>query len=914
MLVNRKAAPESYLPDNRPTNPYSHPNSLSSFDKTIYLLPMRIVMKHLSSLLYCLLGVWMTTNAQAVDLTYYLPNIKYNPAIPSPQQALGYQVGEWHVSHDQLLGYMKTVAERSERVLLKEYARSHEARPLLVLVISSPKNIRNIEQIRQQHLSLADPSASKNSPITDMPVVLYQGYSVHGDEASGSNAALLLAYYLAAGRSADIDQMLDKTVILLDPALNPDGLQRFAGWVNSHKSLHMNGDPATREHHEVWPSGRTNHYWFDLNRDWLPVQHPESQGRVRLFHQWKPNILTDHHEMGSNNTFFFQPGIPSRTNPMTPHQNQELTREIATYHATALDRIGSTYYSDESFDDYYYGKGSTYPDINGCIGILFEQATVAGHRKETSNGMLDFPFAIRNQLVTSFSTLAAARAMRQRLLEFQRGFYQKAAQEADSDRKKAYVFDANYDAEKLDKLVEILNIHHLRVYELAQDIRLDSTQFQKGEAYVLPLQQPQYRLAKALFERSHQFNDSLFYDVSAWTLPLAFDLDYATLGASRYSQNLLGKEVVPKQQKGRIIGAQSNYAYLLRWDQLAAPKVANQLLAAGLLLKVATRPFDCQTASGLHSFAAGSLLIAVQNQPKSSAKIYALLQQLTAGNAVDFYAISSGYTSKGIDFGSPSFRKIEQPKVLILAGRGIQAYGVGELWHLLDNQLAMAVTIADIDRFGSLELSRYNTILLANGNYGRITEGGVGKLKKWLQQGGRLIAFREAIRWAATKKLAHVKFKSSSDPKKQTTSRPYQQYDHDRGSKLIGGAIVEGQLDLSHPLCYGYADDRLPLFRKGTLFIQNTTNPYATPVRYTDQPLMSGYISKANLNTLGGSAAVTVSGIGRGKTIAVADNPNFRAFWFSSRKLLANALFFGSVIKSGTTERPVSGKTQASGQ
>ncbi|MEP3388731.1 MAG: M14 family zinc carboxypeptidase, partial [Reichenbachiella sp.] len=298
----------------------------------------------------------LTYSEAQVSLNYYLPQgINYNPSIPTPKTILGHEVGEWHVSHDKLVQYMYALAESSERVEIEEYARSHENRPLLTLKISSPDNINNLEKIRKEHLKISDYNQSQNLDLSSMPLVAYLGYSIHGNEASGSNAALLVAYYLAAAQGDEIEDWLRNTVILLDPSYNPDGLNRFASWVNSKKSKNQVTDPNNTEQNENWPGSRTNHYWFDLNRDWLPVQHPESQGRIRQYHSWKPNVLTDHHEMGTNGSYFFQPGIPSRNNPLTPNKTYELTRKIANYHAKALDDIGSLYYSKESFDDFYIG-------------------------------------------------------------------------------------------------------------------------------------------------------------------------------------------------------------------------------------------------------------------------------------------------------------------------------------------------------------------------------------------------------------------------------------------------------------------------------------------------------------------------------------------------------------------------------
>ncbi|HSI71366.1 MAG TPA: M14 family zinc carboxypeptidase, partial [Gillisia sp.] len=357
-----------------------------------------------------------------LDLSYYLPqDISYDENITTPQEVLGYIPGEWHVTHDLLLTYMRTLAEESPRITIENRGKTYEGRPLILLTITSPENHNNLEQIRQDHLKLTRENSS-NLNTANMPIVVNQGFSIHGNEASGSNAALLAAYYLAAGQGTKIEELLNNTIILFDPSFNPDGLQRFAYWANTNRSHNLNPDPQDREFSEVWPGGRTNHYWFDMNRDWLPAQLPESRARIETFHKWHPNILTDHHEMGSNSSFFFQPGIPSRTHPLTPQMNQDLTKEIGTYHAAALDKIGSLYYTEEDYDDFYYGKGSTFPDINGSIGILFEQGSSRGHVQETNNGLLTFPFTIRNQFTTALSTLEAAVGMREKILNFQREF------------------------------------------------------------------------------------------------------------------------------------------------------------------------------------------------------------------------------------------------------------------------------------------------------------------------------------------------------------------------------------------------------------------------------------------------------------------------------------------------------------
>ncbi|MEP3383406.1 MAG: M14 family zinc carboxypeptidase, partial [Flavobacteriaceae bacterium] len=466
-------------------------------------------MKQFNMLLFAILGLNLT--AQNVSLEYYLPeNITYDQNIPKPAEVIGHEVGEWHVTHDKLVFYMQQLAASSNRIHIEDRGKTFEGRPILLLTITSPDNHQNIENIRKQHIALTDGDTSLNT--SEMPVVVYQGFSIHGNEASGSNATLAYAYYLAAAQGPEIESMLSNMVILLDPCFNPDGLQRFAYWANVHKSKNLNPDTNEREYHEVWPGGRTNHYWFDMNRDWLPVQLPESRARITSFHDWLPNILTDHHEMGTNSTFFFQPGESSRVHPLTPRTNQELTKEIGSYHVKALDKIGSLYYSEENFDDYYYGKGSTFPDVNGGIGILFEQGSSRGHIQESENGILTFPFTVRNQFTTALSTVEAANNMRVKLLDYQKQFYSDMRGQTSRNKTKGIIFGDSKDASKTWHLAEILKRHKIKFHELSSDATIGGKTYKKGYSYIVPMNQKNPKLINAMFEKRTTFKDSLFYD------------------------------------------------------------------------------------------------------------------------------------------------------------------------------------------------------------------------------------------------------------------------------------------------------------------------------------------------------------------------------------------------------------------
>jgi len=815
--------------------------------------------------LFCFLQI----QAQDKPLTYYLPNIVYDKDIPTPKDYLGWQIGDWHISHDLLQGYLRTLAASSDRVYIEDYARSHEGRPLMGLVFTSLKNQKNIDQIKTGQSKVMQGKAN-----SDRPVVIYQGYSIHGNESSGANAAALIAYYLAAGQSQEIEDMLKESVIIVDACLNPDGLNRFASWANTHKSKVLNSDTNGREFKEAWPRGRTNHYWFDLNRDWLPLVHPESQGRIKMFHEWKPNILTDHHEMGSDNTFFFQPGIPTRTNPITPQKNQDLTAEIGKFHAAELDKIGSLYYSKESFDDFYYGKGSTYPDVNGCIGILFEQASSRGHLRQTKNGLMSFPFTIRNQVATSISTQKAGYAMRKELKSFQDDFYRTKAPSSE-----AYLIQENNDYTRLEKFVNLLSQHQIKVYRK-----------NKGE-YVVPIDQPQHRLIGTIFETNTTFRDSLFYDVSTWTMPLAYNLNASKKsGLSWKDFELIETRIV---STGSVLG-KSNYGYVFRWDDYYSPKLLYALQEKGLRTKVAAKPFAMNYKNAKEEFSYGTIIVPVQNQNLDTDEIYSLLSENLNNHNINIYPISTGLSATGVDLGSPSIQALEMPKVMLVIEGSVTSYDAGHTWHLFDQVYNMPITLVETSNVNANTLADYNTVVLVNGANPNSTA-----LKTWVEKGGVLITCKSATQNAINNNLASVKFKPKNQ-KESNKAKSYINASNEIGAQYVGGAIFETNLDLGHPLTYGYHNEKLAIFKRGVLTLDRPTNPYAAPLTYPANPLLSGYISQTNSKHMANSSSIVVSGLGRGRVISFVDNPNFRGFWLGTNKLFANAVFFGANVNRNT--------------
>lgn len=811
------------------------------------------------------------------DLSYYLPKgIVYDTNIPTPKSSIGHEVGEWHITHDKLVQYMRELAKVSDRIRIEDRGQTFEGRPLILLTITSPSNHSNLDDIKKQHIEATETDDTKTN---NRPIVVYQGFSIHGNESSGSNAALALAYYLAAAEGSEIENILNNTVILFDPSLNPDGLQRFAYWANTNRGINLNADPNDREFNEVWPGGRTNHYWFDMNRDWLPVQLPESRARIKTFHDWLPNILTDHHEMGTNASFFFQPGIPSRTHPLTPKLNQELTKSIAKFHAKALDNIGSLYYSEESFDDFYYGKGSTFPDINGSIGILFEQASSRGHIQESENGLLTFPFTIRNQFTAALSTLEAANGMREEILEYQHSFYKNARKEASKEGDNAIIFGDEKDAAKTYHLAEILKRHKIKFHHLKSDISLEGKTYKKGYSYVVPKNQKNTRLINAMFEKRTTFQDSLFYDISAWTFPLAFNLDYADTNIK-----IASKQVTELTHLQGGVTSKSDYAYLFPWNEYYAPKLLNSILKKGIRAKVSMKHFK---ANG-KSYDYGTIMIPVQNQELDASALYSFLNTIAKESHITIDAVSTGLND-GIDLGSRNFRTLELPKIALLVGDGVTSYDAGEIWHLLDTRYDIVPTKLDTKNFSRANLSRYNTIIMVNSN-SALDEGNTKKLKQWIQDGGSLIAYRNTLRWLNSNELMKINFKKRKTTKAKNIS--FEDRSNFRGAQVIGGAIFETQLDRSHPINFGYKNDKLAMFRNTTLFIKPNKNSYDNPIQYTANPLLSGYISEENLDSLKQTIPFKTVRIGRGNIIAFTDNTNFRAFWYGTNKLLMNAIFF----------------------
>jgi hypothetical protein len=599
--------------------------------------------------------------------------------------------------------------------------------------------------------------------------------------------------------------------------------------------------------------------------------------------------------MGTNATFFFQPGVPSRVHPLTPEKNQELTRKIGTFHAKALDEIGSLYYTQEGYDDFYYGKGSTFPDVQGAIGILFEQASSRGHAQESVNGVLKFPFTIRNQFTTALSTLKAVNAMRVELLTYQRDFYKTAVADASKDPVKAIAFSSK-DEVRAYLLAEMIARHQIDMYQPSASITLNGKSYDAASSYIVPLNQAQYRLLKGMFEKRTQFKDSLFYDISSWTLPLAFGVEYEELK----TPPALGKKITAlSMPQGKWVGDKSVYAYVFESVGYYAPRAMNRLVQNNVRIKVATEPFNMNG----RKFDRGTIMISMQGQEVSSSAIEYLLQEIIQKDGIDVHSCTTGLDYEGVSLGSSSFQVVRKPSIAMVVGEGINGNEAGSLWHLLDDRMHMPVSVIHMDVFNRTNLNRYNTIILPSGNYSALTEASKEKLKTWIQNGGIVVGFDNALTWLTNAGLGKFDFKKdeTDKDKKVTAPRPYAYIDEYQGAQESAGAIFEATVDLTHPLLYGYTNSKMSLFKENNYFIEKSKNPYANPITYGSNPLLSGYTSKQNYEKLKNSSVAGVSALGRGRVIGFTESLSFRAFWLGTNKLFTNAIYYGSFINEASS-------------
>ncbi|MEZ4809180.1 MAG: M14 family metallopeptidase [Allomuricauda sp.] len=826
-----------------------------------------------------LLSLILPVSAQDYFFKRFHP---FNPAIPSPEEFLGYGIGERHTRHDLIVAYLTKLAEVSDRASIHQYGQTHEGRKLVILTVTAPQNLSNLDQLRQQHLQFTDPSQNPTN-YDEVPIFINLAYNVHGNEPSSSEAALLTAYTLVASNSPEILNYLNKAVIFIDPTINPDGRDRHTQWANMYQGNPLVADPQDAEHNEYWPMGRTNHYWFDLNRDWLLAINPECRGKLSWYHQWYPNVVTDFHEMGSQSTYFFE---PMKTNgsldPIMPKENYiDLNNLFGDYFSKALDSIGSFYFTKEVFDGTYPGYGSSYPDLQGGLGLLFEQASSRGHKQTTAFGEITFAFTIRNQYTSGITTIKAAVENKAMMRKYQQDFFKSALTNAAKSKIQGYSFGDDHDANRVKAFVDKLLLHKIDVYK-------------SGNNFVVPTRQPQYRMVQTMFETYNKYRDSVYYDASAWSVANFYNMKYRPVTSLNLGEKVTSVDNLvqpPAIQK-------SEYAYIIDYDDYNAVAVLNFLQSKGLVVSSAFKPITVKTTSGDKKFNYGALVVPVSLQKKDSDTVYKLVQESQKKYQVPMYAVLSGLSLQGVDLGSQYVMPLTKPKAVMLIGNGVRSYEAGEVWHLLDTRVHMPITKIPMRNFDRSDLDEYNTLVLVSGNYD-FSKGQFDKIKDWVSKGNTLVTIGTASKWAIDKKLVNEKLTDKEkDSTKAVERRPYVDAPENLGKESVGGAIFKVDLDVTHPLAFGYRDATIPVYKNNSVWLAPSKNEYATVAKYSKNPHVDGFITDKNLEeNLKPSASLIVSKLGGGRVVLFADDPNFRGSWYGTNRLFLNALFLGDKIE-----------------
>lgn len=829
---------------------------------------------------------------------YYFPNTgSFDPTIPTPEQFLGYPIGTHYTRHDQIVAYFYELARLSNKIHVQIIGKTYEQRPQIIATITAPENYKNLEQIRQDHLTLIDPA----KPIlgSSSPVVVLLGYSVHGAETSSGEAGLLTAYYLVANQSDETSKWLKESVVLIDPSLNPDGRDRAANWHNGYKSFPPVADPADKEHNQEWPGGRVNHFLTDLNRDWLSIAQVETKNRVAFYHQWYPNVQIDFHEMGTNATYYFEPSPERNQSPIIPKASYDFNATLAKYHAEALDKIGSLYFTKESFDNLSPIYGSTYPDFFGAVGATFEQGSSRGIVQESETGLVKFSFTIRNHLTTGLATVRGAVTEKENLFKLQKGFFQSALDQAKTNTAKAYVFGDSRDVSLTQKLLGLSLDHHIKVYQLSADLTIDGKRFEKGKAYIVPSSQPNFRIVHSVFDETAPLKDSTYYDNTSWSIAHAYGLQFAKVTTPTFA---LGEQVTALPEiKGELQGDKSNYAYLLNWSDYNASKALYYLLDKGVVVKAAHKPFTSKTANGNQEFGYGSLVIPVAVQTISSDSLFRAVKEAAVYAKVKFASTSSGFSVQGIDLGSNNIQAVKKPEVALFTGNGVSASEAGQVWFLLNDQLNLPVTKLDINTISRASINRYNTLILASGSYSSLGKEDVAKLKSWVSEGGVLITFKGGSEWAIKAELSKEKlYIDSAAIKKAKNERvDYALQEITEPAKRINGGIFIADVDITNPIGYGLNNRKVYFTKNSTTILQPSKDKYSTVARYLPAPYVSGFVSKSNTAKISNSASILASTVGRGKVILFAEDPTYRHYWHGTDRLLINSIFFGDQISGG---------------
>lgn len=859
---------------------------------------------------------------------------------PSPESFLGYPLGKSFTPHDRIVAYFKEVARTAPgQMKLEQYGATYEGRPLLLAYIASPENLRRLEDIRLNNLRLAgvkggvagmahdggdkggghDGGADKGAVEEGAPVIVWLSYNVHGNEPSSSEAAMKTLYALVNPSDNRSALWLKNTVVIIDPCINPDGRDRYVNWFNSVVGSQPNPDRQSREHQEPWPRGRTNHYNFDLNRDWAWQTQIETRQRLKKYNAWLPQVHVDFHEQGYNNPYYFAPAAEPYHDVITPWQ-REFQVMIGKNNARYFDKNGWLYFTKQEFDLFYPSYGDTYPIYNGAIGMTFEQGGInAGLAVQTADGdTLTLADRLEHHFTTGISTIEAASQNAGRLIKEFHHYFVDAVTHPGGDYKAYYLRNDSF-GDRLERMKAFLDRNRIEWVPVSSGT-FTGTDYETGKTasfragagdIVINANQPKSNLLRVLFERQSRISDSITYDITAWSVPFVYGVQAYGLNAyvpgatgNRADGMMVGGMAAEagatagnaEVTAGRTAaGAETPYGYAIRWTGMRSVRFLAEVLQKGVKVRYAERAFQ----SGGVTFGSGTLLITAtgNGQPNN---LWAIVMEASRKTGLVPEPVASGFVEKGADFGSDLVHLVHKPRIALFTGEEVNSLDAGEVWHLFEQELGYPVTLINADEINRVQFQHFDVVILPNGYYRTLEEkGNADLLKNWVREGGRLIAIENAV-VQLSKMEWGIRLKGDGPDKKEGDKdkgdnsyadlHRYSNRQRDEAANSVPGSIYKVELDDSHPLAFGYPDHYYTIKQDDNVYEFLKDGGWNVGIIRKDN-YISGFTGNKAKEKLKDGLVFGVQEMGRGKIVYLADDPLFRSFWENGKLLFCNAVF-----------------------
>lgn len=827
----------------------------------------------------------------------YFDSMSFDERVPSPAAFFGHEIGDRFHHHHEVMGYFDELARTSDRVKVREYGTTHQGRSLRIAVVTSPANHARLDDILSANMRLTDPSIGDGEAqriIDSNPAIAWFSFNVHGNEASCSEAALMIAYTMAAGSSAPVTGWLDDIVLVIDPMVNPDGRERYVSWYENARGAGADESPDSVEHDEPWPGGRMNHYLFDLNRDWLWLVQPESRARLPMYRRFMPQLHIDYHEQWYDSPYFFGAG-DAPYNEHIPDETKQWLEIYGKHNAHTFDRKGLVYSTKERFDYLYPGYGKVLPVYHGAVGMLCEQAghsaggtAIRVHERYT----LTLRDRARHHYMTAMSYLETTAARRADQLSRFRRFFGESMRVPDGHAG-AYIVSADTDPALLKRCWDLCAAHGIEVHALARDTTINGlgrydSQEPAGEmtipagSWVIPAGQRMGRLARAIFERTTQVEDPDTYDITAWSMPVAFGLEaYYADSIPSATERLSDWSPEP----ARITG-QGRVALLVDSGQHDFPRAIGLAMKHDLFARVSEKEFNLEG----QSFDAGTLIVHAGRNGSDSVRAF---EEELVSIGLSAHRAGSGYPEDGEALGADANRVLTMPRIILLRDEGLDPLSFGQHRHLLDHLTPLPHTVINSDALGRVDLDRYNLMVISSG-----TPGNSDAIREFVRSGGTVVASGASARWASLILLDLKDEKkdeqtdSKGDERPELSELSWAEREARGVEDRVPGAMLLVHVDTSHPLASGVRE-WVGLIKRGdsTLPISSSGEAVA---RFGEAPLIGGSVSDRNLTRFAGSPAMTSHRLGRGRVICIADDPTFRGFNHGATRLLLNAIIYGA--------------------